>query len=85
MAVAFFVLPARILFYSFVRSAAAVVWLQGLDGIGAGIYGIAVVAITVDLARGNGHFNTLNRTPYRPMAGTWFFRLAIPMAAASFG
>ena len=59
MAIAFLVLPARILSYSFVRSPEAVVWLQGLDGIGAGIYGVAVVAIGADLTRGKGHFNTV--------------------------
>ena len=52
MAVAFLVLPLRILSYTFVSKPAAVVWLQGLDGIGAGIYGVAVVAIAADLTRG---------------------------------
>src|SRR3984885_8915029 len=59
MAVAFLVLPLRILSYTFVSKSAAVVWLQGLDGIGAGIYGVAVVAIAADLTRGKGRFNTL--------------------------
>src|SRR5206468_4040567 len=59
MAVAFLVLPLRILSYSFVKSATGLVWLQGLDGIGAGIYGVAVVAIAADLTRGKGHFNTV--------------------------
>jgi MFS family permease len=60
MAIAFLALPARILSYTFVSKPSAVVWLQGLDGIGAGIYGVAVVAIAADLTRGKGHFNTLN-------------------------
>ena len=59
MAIAFLVLPLRILSYAFVTKPAAVVWLQGLDGIGAGIYGVAVVAIAADLTRGKGRFNTL--------------------------
>jgi MFS family permease len=59
MATAFIVLPLRILSYSLVSSPVAVVWLQGLDGIGAGIYGVAVVAIAADLTRGRGHFNAL--------------------------
>ena len=59
MAVAFLVLPLRILSYTFVSKPAAVVWLQGLDGVGAGIYGVAVVAIAADLTRGKGRFNTL--------------------------
>ncbi len=32
---------------------------QALDGIGAGIYGVAVVALAADLTRGKGRFNTL--------------------------
>jgi MFS family permease len=60
MAIAFVVLPLRILSYTFVSRPSSVVWLQGLDGIGAGIYGVAVVAIAADLTRGKGHFNTLN-------------------------
>ena len=36
-----------------------VVFLQALDGIGAGIYGVAIVAFTADLTRDKGHFNTL--------------------------
>ncbi len=59
MAIAFWVLPLRILSYSFVSSPSAVVYLQGLDGIGAGIYGVAVVALAADLTRGKGRFNTL--------------------------
>ncbi len=59
MAIAFWVLPLRILSYAFVGSPAAVVYLQGLDGVGAGIYGVAVVALSADLTRGKGGFNTL--------------------------
>jgi MFS family permease len=59
MAVAFLALPVRILSYSFVSRPSSVVWLQGLDGIGAGIYGVAIVAMAADLTRGKGRFNTL--------------------------
>ena len=59
LAIAFWALPLRILSYSLVKSATAVVWLQTLDGIGAGIYGVAVVALAADLTRGKGRFNTL--------------------------
>ena len=58
MAVAFLVLPFRILSYALVNRPAALVVLQSLDGIGAGIFGVAIVAIAADLTRGN--FNTLN-------------------------
>jgi MFS family permease len=59
MALAFWVLPFRILSYSFVISPKAVVWLQGLDGIGAGIYGVVVIALAADLTQGKGRFNSL--------------------------
>lgn len=59
MAVAFWVLPIRIFSYSLVTSPFAIVGLQALDGIGAGIYGVAVVAFCADLTCGKGRFNTL--------------------------
>jgi MFS family permease len=59
MAIAFWVLPVRILSYTLVSRASAVVYLQALDGIGAGIYGVAVAAFSADLTRGKGGFNTL--------------------------
>ncbi len=34
--------------------------LQSLDGIGAGIYGVVIVAICADLTRGKGGFNALS-------------------------
>jgi MFS family permease len=59
MAVAFWVLPLRIFSYTLVNNPSAVVYLQALDGIGAGIYGVTVVALAADLTRGKGRFNTL--------------------------
>jgi MFS family permease len=59
MAIAFWVLPVRIASYSLVSTPSALVWLQGLDGVGAGIYGVAVVSLSADLTRGKGGFNTL--------------------------
>lgn len=59
MAIAFWVLPARILSYTLARSPDAVVFLQALDGIGAGIYSVAIVAFAADLTRKKGQFNTL--------------------------
>ena len=59
MALAFWVLPLRILSYTFVHSPTALVALQTLDGIGAGIYGVAIVSMSADLTRGKGGFNTL--------------------------
>jgi MFS family permease len=59
MSIAFWVLPLRILSYAFVHSPLALVGLQLLDGIGAGIYGVAIVSMSADLTRGKGGFNTL--------------------------
>ncbi len=59
MAVAFWVLPLRILSYAFVHSPMALVALQALDGVGAGIYGVAIVSMSADLTHGKGGFNTL--------------------------
>ncbi len=70
MAIAFWVLPFRILSYAFVATPAAIVYLQGLDGIGAGIYGVAIVAMTADATRGKGGFNTLAGFS-RHSTGSW--------------
>ena len=59
MAMAFWVLPLRIMTYAFVHSPMALVALQTLDGIGAGIYGVAIVAMCADLTRGKGGFQYL--------------------------
>lgn len=59
MLIAFWILPLRILSYALVKEPRTVVWLQGLDGIGAGIYGVVVIALAADLTRGKGRFNTL--------------------------
>ncbi len=59
MAVAFWVLPFRILSYTMAHNPHMVVFLQALDGIGAGIYSVAIVAFAADLTRGKGQFNSL--------------------------
>ena len=60
MAVAFAVLPLRIFTYTLVdNNPRALVLLQSLDGIGAGIYGVTVIALAADLTRGRGRFNAL--------------------------
>jgi MFS family permease len=58
-AIGFLVLPLRIFLYSLTNDPATLVALQALDGIGAGIYGVAVVAVCADLTRGRGGFNAL--------------------------
>jgi len=59
LAIAFWVLPVRILSYMLARDPRAIVWLQALDGIGAGTYGVVVISLAADLTRGRGNFNTL--------------------------
>jgi MFS family permease len=59
-AFAFLILPLRILSYTMVHSPVALVVLQSLDGIGAGIYGVVILAMAADLTKGKGGFNTLN-------------------------
>jgi MFS family permease len=58
-AVAFWVLPFRIFSYTLAHNPHMVVFLQALDGIGAGIYSVAIVAFAADLTRGKGQFNSL--------------------------
>lgn len=59
MAIAFWVLPFRILSYTLAHNPHMVVFLQSLDGIGAGIYSVAIVAFAADLTRGKARFNSL--------------------------
>jgi MFS family permease len=58
-AIGFIVLPLRIFLYSLTSDPWMLVALQSLDGIGAGIYGVVIVAICADLTRGRGGFNSL--------------------------
>jgi MFS family permease len=59
-AIGFLVLPLRIFLYTLAHDPQALVALQALDGVGAGVYGVAVVAMCADLTRGKGHFNALS-------------------------
>ena len=59
-AIAFLVLPVRIALYAVAGRPETLIALQTLDGIGAGIYGVVVVAICADLTRGKGGFNALS-------------------------
>jgi MFS family permease len=58
-AIGFLVLPLRIFLYSLTTNPSVLIALQSLDGIGAGIYGVAIVAMCADLTRGRGRFNAL--------------------------
>ena len=50
----------RIFLYSLTQDPWTLVALQALDGIGAGIYGVVIVAICADLTKGKGGFNALS-------------------------
>jgi len=58
--VGFVALPLRIFLYSLTTNPNILIALQALDGIGAGIYGVAIVAMCADLTRGKGGFNALS-------------------------
>lgn len=51
------ILPLRGLLFSLSTSAWAVVAIQLLDGVAAGIFGVIAVVIVADLLRGTGRFN----------------------------
>jgi predicted MFS family arabinose efflux permease len=55
--VALGVLPVRGLLFAFTSSPLAVVGIQLLDGLAAGIFGVISVLIASDLMRGTGRFN----------------------------
>ena len=55
--VAFAVLPIRGVLYTLVEGPAALIAVQALDGIGAGIYGALFFLVVADLTRGTGRFN----------------------------
>jgi len=58
-AVGFLALPLRIFLYTLTKDPWGLVALQALDGIGAGVYGVAGVAMIADLTRGKRRFNAL--------------------------
>jgi predicted MFS family arabinose efflux permease len=55
--VALAVLPVRGVLFSFVSSPYAVVGIQLLDGVAAGIFGVISIIIASDLMKGTGRFN----------------------------
>ena len=58
-AIGFVALPIRIFLYSLTQDPWMLVVLQTLDGIGAGIYGVVIVAMCADLTKRQGGFNAL--------------------------
>jgi MFS family permease len=57
--VGFAVLPVRGVLYTLTTNPSALVAVQLLDGIGAGIFGVVGVLVIADLTRGTGRFNLL--------------------------
>lgn len=55
--IAFIALPLRCLLYLFAQGPDALVALQVLDGIGAGVFGVMQVLVVADITRGTGRFN----------------------------
>jgi len=55
--VAFGVLPVRAILYTLTDNTIALVAIQVLDGIGAGIFGVVSVLVISDLTQGSGRFN----------------------------
>jgi len=55
--IGFAVLPIRGLLYTWTADPTLLVAIQLLDGIGAGIFGVASVLVVADLTRGTGRFN----------------------------
>jgi predicted MFS family arabinose efflux permease len=55
--IGFGVLPLRALLYTLTSSPVALVAIQILDGVGAGIFGVVSVLVIADLTQGTGRFN----------------------------
>jgi predicted MFS family arabinose efflux permease len=55
--IGFGVLPLRAVLYTLTSSPVALVAIQILDGVGAGIFGVVSVLVIADLTQGTGRFN----------------------------
>ncbi|HEX2791125.1 MAG TPA: MFS transporter [Steroidobacteraceae bacterium] len=55
--IAFGVLPIRAILYTLTGNTLALVAIQLLDGVGAGIFGVVSVLVIADLTKGSGRFN----------------------------
>jgi MFS family permease len=55
--IAFIVLPIRGVLYTLTDNVTALVAIQILDGVGAGIFGVVSVLVIADLTEGTGRFN----------------------------
>jgi MFS family permease len=55
--IAFGVLPVRAVLYTLTHNIGALISIQLLDGVGAGIFNVVSVPVIADLTRGTGRFN----------------------------
>jgi MFS family permease len=55
--IAFIVLPLRGVLYTLTDNVTALIAIQILDGVGAGIFGVVSVLVIADLTEGTGRFN----------------------------
>lgn len=55
--IAFGVLPVRAVLYTLTGNTVALVAIQILDGVAAGLFGVVSVLVIADLTRGSGRFN----------------------------
>src|SRR5450432_1150794 len=55
--IAFGVLPIRAVLYTLTTNTIALVAIQILDGVGAGLFNVVSVLVIADLTRGSGRFN----------------------------
>jgi predicted MFS family arabinose efflux permease len=58
-ALGFVLLPVFLVACALVRSTGALLALQALGSVSAGIFGVSIVAFSADLTRGTGHFQAL--------------------------
>ena len=55
--IAFGALPVRAVLYTLTDNTVALIAIQILDGVGAGIFGVVSVLVIADLTQGTGRFN----------------------------
>ncbi len=55
--IAYGVLPVRAVLYTLTHQTIALVAIQILDGVGAGIFGVVSILVIADLTQGSGRFN----------------------------
>ncbi|HXH75639.1 MAG TPA: MFS transporter [Bacteriovoracaceae bacterium] len=67
MLMAFVLLPLRAFLFATIDNNYALISLQVLDGLGAGIFGVISILMMADLSKGTGHFNLLQGTVYAAM------------------